>query len=353
MYKDTKCVGIIFGGASGEHDISIKSAITIINALREGINKRRYKTIPIYIDLDGRWWTSETAKAALSKGSALESKDLSSPLTQKGFLGFAEEHKNIDVWFPMLHGPNGEDGSIQGLLQLTNKPFVGSGVLGSALGLDKIAMKAAFKAANLPQVRYISAESNEIEQSNLVNSLIERIEKKLDYPYFIKPANLGSSVGISKAKNREELILGLKIAGNFDQRIIIEEGLNVRELECAVLGHKEIKISEVGEVNLNSEWYDYDAKYNQGSSKSTIPADIKDEVRYKVQDLTLKACKAICAYGLGRVDFFYNENDGTILINEINTLPGFTNQSMYPNLWRASGINLPELVSHLIDSATN
>jgi len=344
-------VGIVFGGKSGEHNVSIKSALTIINALKEKSNSYKYDFFPIYIDLKGRWWGSKISQKALDKESALELEDLKIVTSEEGFKELPQGHENIDVWFPVLHGPNGEDGSVQGIFQLINKPFVGSGVLGSALGMDKIAMKAAFKSANLPQVNYMAAYRKELQKNNLLKELIARLENSIKYPLFIKPANLGSSVGITKAKNQEELIKGLIKASEFDERIIVEEGIIARELECAVLGHQELKISEVGEIHCHSEWFDYDAKYSQNITNSTIPAKIPGRIKEKIQNLTIKACNVICATGIARVDFFYDDKNNNIFINEINTLPGFTKQSMYPSLWAATGMPLAELVSHLIETA--
>ena len=353
MRKSRICVGVVFGGKSGEHDVSIQSAKTVLAALKEGINEKVYKLFPIYIDLEGRWWGPPLAKEVLRNGSALSNKDLPQPIPPQGFRSFPEGHEAIDIWYPVIHGPNGEDGTIQGLFKLTGKPFIGPGVLASALGMDKIAMKAAFYSEGIPQVKYISLESKELTSDHLQQNLINRIESKIKYPYFVKPANLGSSVGISKVGNKKELINGLIKASKLDKRIIVEEGIIARELECAILGHNEIKISEVGEINIQSDWYDYEAKYLKSKNITIIPAKIPMKVKKRVQDLTLKACNAISAKGLARVDFFYDEKNDDVLINEINTLPGFTMQSMYPSLWEASGIPLPKLVSHLIETAQN
>ena len=352
MVKNKTSVGIIFGGKSGEHDVSIKSALTIINALGSGTNLNTYKVVPIYIDLQGRWWDSKIANDALKKKSAIQEDQMPIPIPEAGFKTLPINHDDIDIWFPVLHGPNGEDGTVQGLLKLIGKPFIGSGVLGSALGMDKIAMKAAFKAAELPQVNFIAIEDMDLYKDSLLQNLLNEIEKKLKYPCFIKPANLGSSVGISKAENQKEVIQGIKKALSLDKRIIIEESVQGRELECAALGNQDMKISEVGEVNLKgSEWYDYKTKYSNQSNSPIIPAQIPEEVKKEIQNLTYQACKAISAKGIARVDFFYIEKNNKLFINEINTLPGFTEQSMYPSLWEASGLTIQQLVAQLVDSA--
>ena len=346
------CVGVIFGGKSGEHNVSIKSAITVINGLQEDINYNKYKVIPIYIDIEGRWWGSDISNHALKKGLALETSEFKCPLPLPGFRSLPIEHDEIDIWFPVLHGPNGEDGTIQGLLKLIGKPFVGSGVLGSALGMDKISMKAAFKQAGIPQVKYISVEKKSLNNQDKFNQLINKIEDELKYPCFIKPANLGSSVGITKAINKDDLLNGINKASILDKRIIIEEGVNARELECGALGNGEIKISEVGEINLqSSDWYDYETKYSDQNASLLIPAPISRNIKEKIQRLTQQACDAISVNGIARVDFFYVEANDEIFINEINTLPGFTSTSMYPNLWKASGFTIPQLLAYLVESA--
>ncbi len=344
-------VGVVFGGASKEHNVSIKSATTIINALKRGINASRYEVIPIYIDLKGSWWPSDIAEKTLKKGSALDKNELPSTLSTYGFKGFPKDTDKVEIWYPVLHGPNGEDGTVQGLFTLTGKAFVGCGVLASALGMDKLSMKAAFESANLPQVPYCPAEANDLLEENTKINLIKKLELQIGYPCFIKPANLGSSLGITKAINREDLIEGLSIAANLDSRIVVEKAVIAKELECAVLGGLELKASPIGEIRFDSDWYDYATKYSQGSNQTIIPAPLPEHVRVKIQKLTLQACKAITVQGMARVDFFYQEETDKIWINEINTLPGFTSKSMYPMLWEAAGISLEQLVSKLIEGA--
>ena len=264
---------------------------------------------------------------------------------------FPKESNKVDVWFPALHGPNGEDGVIQGLFKLTGKPFVGSGTLGSSLGMDKIAMKSIFKSFNLPQAPYIYLHKENLLNKLFMNSIFDEIEKIINYPCFIKPANLGSSIGITKAYSKQELITGIEIAAKYDERIIIEKNIEGRELECGVLGKSIMKSSVVGEVKFQTDWYTYESKYNENLSSTIIPADLNIDISNKIQKLAIEACKAINAFGLARVDFFYQENTQQIYINEVNTLPGFTKTSMYPMLWEASGLKLEKLVASLIETA--
>ena len=341
--QQSKVVGLIFGGASGEHDVSIRSAATVAEGLSSGANKERYRVQHVYIDRQGRWWGDATARQVLSSGQALAD-DGSRP----GFSGFPDGCLEVEIWYPVLHGPNGEDGTIQGLFSLMQRPFVGSGVLGSAVGMDKLAMKAAFSAAGLPQGPYRPVLASELVSNS---QLLEELETQLGYPCFIKPANLGSSVGISKATNRSELQAGLDLAASHDSRLLVEKGLQVRELECAVLGGQHLKASVLGEVSFDADWYDYETKYSSGLSSTQIPADLPEAISSRAQLLAIEAVQAVGASGLSRVDFFYEEASGSLLINEINTLPGFTSQSMYPMLWNASGVPLEELVHQLLELA--
>ena len=341
--QQSKVVGLIFGGASGEHDVSIRSAATVAEGLASGANKERYRVQHVYIDRQGRWWGDATARQVLSSGQALAD-DGSRP----GFSGFPDGCLEVEIWYPVLHGPNGEDGTIQGLFSLMQRPFVGSGVLGSAVGMDKLAMKAAFSAAGLPQGPYRPVLASELGSNS---QLLEELETQLGYPCFIKPANLGSSVGISKATNRSELQAGLDLAASHDSRLLVEKGLQVRELECAVLGGQHLKASVLGEVSFDADWYDYETKYSSGLSSTQIPADLPEAISSRAQLLAIEAVQAVGASGLSRVDFFYEEASGSLLINEINTLPGFTSQSMYPMLWKASGVPLEELVHQLLELA--
>ena len=344
-------IGVVFGGASGEHAVSIRSAITVINALQEGENRDHFEVIPIYIDQAGRWWPEQIANGVLEQKQPPADDSLPQPLPPAGFRSLPINNDRVDVWFPVLHGPNGEDGTVQGLFTLMGQSYVGSGVLGSAVGMDKLAMKAAFASAGLPQVPYVGMNAADLNHPERQNKLIARIESELRYPCFVKPANMGSSVGISKARDRDQLLAGLQEAARHDTRLVVERGVSARELECAVLGRQQLKASVVGEISFDADWYDYDTKYTDGCSQTLIPAPLPAQVSAQVQAIALQACIAVHAYGLARVDVFYDEHSGEIWLNEINTLPGFTSQSMYPMLWEASGIALPELVAQLVHTA--
>jgi D-alanine-D-alanine ligase len=341
-------VGLLFGGRSGEHEVSINSARSIRSALISEGNAEKYDVIPFYIEKNGVWRAGEVAARVLETGKPLPS----DTETKANLWQFPPEAIDIDVWFPILHGPNGEDGTVQGLLTLARVPFAGSGVLGSALGMDKIAMKVAFAAAGLPQVKYKAVTRSQIWSNPCIfPKLCDEIEVEIGYPCFIKPANLGSSVGIAKARTRNELEAALDSAASYDRRIIIEAGVNAREIECAVLGNDHPKASVVGEITFIGDFYDYEAKYTDGRSSMVIPANIPDEIADRIREMAVEAFEAVDAAGLSRVDFFYVESTGEIFINEINTLPGFTNFSMYPRMWEATGLAFPDLVHTLIQLA--
>lgn len=341
-------IGLLFGGRSGEHEVSINSAKAIAKALESESNQQKYAVFPFYIEKNGVWQSPEIARPVLDSGKPI----LSDTATKQKLWQFPPQVTEIDVWFPTLHGPNGEDGTLQGLLQLMQCPYVGSGVLGSAVGMDKIAMKTAFAAVGLPQVKYMAINRAQIYSNPCVfPKLCDEIEEKLGYPCFVKPANLGSSVGISKARTRPELEKALDEAASYDRRIIVEAGVNAREVECAVLGNDSPSASVVGEIIFNGDFYDYEAKYTDGRSQMVIPAAIPPQVSAQIQEMAVKAFTAVDAAGLGRVDFFYVETTGEVFINEINTLPGFTAFSMYPQMWQASGISFPTLVDQLIQLA--
>jgi D-alanine-D-alanine ligase len=346
-------IGLVFGGASGEHAVSIRSAQTVLRGLESGANPQRYRVMPLYIDRRGRWWPSAVAGPVLRSGRPASADDLPArdgPADDtEGFRGLPAGSEAVDVWFPVLHGPNGEDGTIQGLFTLMRQPFVGSGVLGSAVGMDKQAMKAAFAAAGLPQVPYRCTTRAELERDG--EALAARIAAELGFPCFVKPANLGSSVGISRCADRAELLEGLRQASGYDPRLVVEQGVRARELECAVLGGDELQASVVGEIRFDGSWYDYESKYGPGHSQTVIPAELPPEVSERVRRLALAGCRAVAAAGLARMDFFYDEAAGQLWVNEINTLPGFTSQSMFPMLWQASGVPLDELVHRLITLA--
>jgi len=355
-------VGLLFGGRSGEHEVSISSARAISQALSVEPNASKYEILPFYIQKDGCWLAGEVPQQILGSSIPLLESQQSTPDTEQ--LISHSKHQiqspwqsvsqvaEVDVWFPILHGPNGEDGTIQGLLTLMQVPFVGSGVLGSAMGMDKVAMKMAFAHVGLPQVKYIALSRSQIWSNPCVfPKLCDEIETYLDYPCFVKPANLGSSVGIAKVRSRHELETALDNAASYDRRIIVEAGVAARELECAVLGNDQPKASAVGEITYDSDFYDFETKYTEGRANLLIPAPVPDHITRNIQEMALQAFASVDAAGLARVDFFYVEATGEVLINEINTIPGFTVTSMYPQLWAHSGVSFPELVDQLIQLA--
>ncbi|WP_017653256.1 D-alanine--D-alanine ligase family protein [Fortiea contorta] len=353
-------VGLLFGGRSGEHEVSISSAKAIATALNAEPNASKYEILPFYIQKDGRWLGGEEPQHLLGSSVALpespspdHNQIVSDPQNQiLSPWQSPSQVAEVDVWLPILHGPNGEDGTIQGLLTLMQTPFVGSGVLGSALGMDKIAMKMAFDQAGLPQVKYQAITRAQVWSNPCVfPKLCDEIEAVIGYPAFVKPANLGSSVGIAKVRSRQELEAALDNAATYDRRLIVEAGVVAREVECAVLGNDQPQASVVGEITYDSDFYDYETKYTAGKADLLIPAPLPDAITHQIQDMALQAFAAVDAAGLARVDFFYVEATGEVLINEINTFPGFTATSMYPQLWAHSGIPFPELVDRLIQLA--
>ncbi|ERN42312.1 D-alanine--D-alanine ligase [Rubidibacter lacunae KORDI 51-2] len=340
-------VGLLFGGRSGEHEVSIRSAGAIAQALRHTDNTARYEVLPVYIQKNGIWQTGDAAARVLAAGIAPTNE------TEGSLWEFPSDCRAIDVWFPILHGPNGEDGTVQGLLSLMQLPHVGSGVLGSAAGMDKLAMKSIFAAAGLAQVQYRGVTRSQVcFNSQALPQVCSDIESALGYPCFVKPANLGSSVGISKVRSRAELTMALDHAASFDRRIIIEAAVPTpREIECAVLGNEEPQTSCVGEISFDSDFYDYATKYIPGRADLQIPAQLPESAILRVRALALQAFEALDLAGLARVDFFYCEATDEVLINEVNSLPGFTATSMYPLLWEASGLPFPQLVDRLVQLA--
>ncbi len=326
---------LLCGGKSGEHEVSLSSARSVLAAAGES-----FEITPLVITTSGGFLSLEESQKALADTSTspiAEVKDLSKLPTA-----------SFDVVFPLLHGPYGEDGAVQGLLKLLNIPFVGSDVLASAVGMDKLMMKAVFKAQNLPQVPYQGVKRDlwEREPEKVLDDLVE-----LGFPVFVKPANLGSSVGISKAKNKDGLILALQEAAKHDRRIIVEKGIKARELEVAILGNDNPQASVVGEISFSSDFYDYETKYTNGQAKLIIPANLPKELSDKCRSIAIAAFEAIDGAGLARVDFFYEESADKLYLNEINTMPGFTTTSMYPKLWEASGLPYNALVERLIELA--
>ncbi|ASC74210.1 D-alanyl-alanine synthetase [Halomicronema hongdechloris C2206] len=343
-------IGLLFGGCSGEHEVSIASARAIAEALAKDGNDNAYEVRLVYIAKDGSWHGPETAEQVLQTAEPLVTRGNGGATLAR--LPVLEQVNQIDVWFPILHGPNGEDGTVQGVLTLMQQPFVGSGVLGSALGMDKIAMKMAFAQAGLPQVDYMAVNRSQVwSNACVLPKLCDRIEAQLGYPCFVKPANLGSSVGISKVRSRDQLETALDNAASYDRRLIVEAAVTAREVECAVLGNDMPQASVVGEISFDSDFYDYDTKYTAGQAALQIPAPLPETISRQIQAYAVQAVQAVDAAGLARVDFFYVETTGQVLINEINTLPGFTATSMYPRLWQASGLSFPALVDRLIQLA--
>ncbi|MDP9263461.1 MAG: D-alanine--D-alanine ligase [Acidobacteriota bacterium] len=372
-------VGVLFGGRSGEHEVSLLSAASVI----EAIDKKKYEVVPIGITKQGRWVTSGPAQqllqgkgagkplragdpaattpaAVLAKGEGIivppepltaEKRSLTPFEESAAEDGRATHAIAVDVIFPVLHGTFGEDGTIQGLLELADLAYVGAGVLGSACGMDKDVMKRLFAAARLPMVKHVTLLRGDWERDPKAARRL--IEKKLRYPVFVKPANLGSSVGISKVHGGRELAAAMDAAGSYDRKIIVEQGVGgakgkAREIECSVLGNDQPRASVAGEIVPAQEFYDYNAKYLDEGSKLLIPAKIPLAQQKKVQQMAIAAFQAVDCAGLARVDFLMDPKSGRIYVNEINTMPGFTSISMYPKLWAATGIAYPELIDRLI-----
>jgi D-alanine-D-alanine ligase len=334
-------VGILFGGRSGEHEVSLLSAASILKA----IDRKKFDVVPLGITKQGRWVTGTNADRLLA-GKPLTG-------TSRSLLP-SPDALAVDVIFPVLHGTFGEDGTVQGLLELAGVPYVGSGVLGSSAGMDKAIMKSLFKDAGLPIVADVVVSRAAIEKD--AKSVTQLVERRLRYPVFAKPANLGSSVGISKVHNRAELLPALRLAAQYDHKIIVEQGasaqgVKARELEVAVLGNHDAKASVVGEIIPGKEFYDYEAKYLSDGSVPVIPARVPKTLSEKVRKFALMAFQACDLSGLARVDFLLDPATGDLFLNEVNTLPGFTSISMYPKLWEASGLAYKDLITRLIELA--
>ena len=354
-----KRVVILFGGKSVEHEVSIISATSIYRAL----DKTKFDVTLIGIDKRGKWLLPDESKQ-LAGSSNPKLVSLNKTGEQVSLLPYDSENKNlislklnstlnnqVDIIIPVLHGPNGEDGTIQGLLELSNVPFVGSGVLGSALCMDKDMAKRIMRDAGIPIVPYLCYKRNEFKINS--NKMIDEAEKKFGYPYFEKPANLGSSVGVEKIKNRDEALIKLKKSFQFDTKILIEKAIDAREIECAILGNNDPAASIVGEIIPQGEFYNYEAKYiDENGAELLIPApNITSDQLKKFQNYATLAFKSLECFGLARVDFFLDKISGEIFLNEVNTFPGFTPISMYPKLWEASGVTNSELLNKLIELA--
>jgi D-alanine-D-alanine ligase len=363
-------VGVLYGGRSGEHEVSLASAAAVFAHL----DKTRYEPVAIRIEKDGRWTLADRPPTAMSAGEVIEQARLDAARPVRGgrevhFVARPSEETilsidrsqprgedlgqamvtglNLDVIFPVLHGPYGEDGTIQGLLELANVPYVGAGVLASAVGMDKAVMKVIFAARGLPVCAYRVVLRPEWERRR--ETIPRELERSLGLPMFVKPANLGSSVGISKAKDHAGLVEAIDLAGSFDRKIVIEAAVpDAREIECAVLGNDDPQASVAGEVIPSREFYDYEAKYIDEGSKVVIPADLPPDIVEEVQKLSVAAFRAIDGAGMARVDFLLSRATGEIFVNEVNTIPGFTTISMFAKLWAASGVEYPALLDRLV-----
>lgn len=347
-------VGVLFGGRSGEHEVSLASARSVLAA----IDRDKYEPVPIGITRAGQWLIVDAPDMLLASEvrPELSKADEAVPdVSHHGIIraapggGLIQHETAVDVVFPLLHGPYGEDGTVQGLLEMADLPYVGAGVLSSAISMDKVYMKKLFEAAGIPGVSYQVVMRRDFQR--MPGEVIDRVESALTYPMFVKPANLGSSVGISKVHHSEELHHALAVAARYDRRIIVEQGINAREIECSVMGNDDPMVSVPGEVLSRHEWYDYESKYTEGLAELRIPASVTGEQTKRAQELARRAFIEVDAAGLARVDFFVRRSDGEVLVNEINTMPGFTSTSMYPKLWEASGVPYTELIDRLIQLA--
>lgn len=344
-----KRLGVIFGGTSTEHEVSIVSGTSVI----KNLNKEKYEIYPIYIDKAGEWYEFELDNKTYRVGDEI--------VGTKKIENIWNYLKTMDILFPVLHGLQGEDGTIQGMFELLKIPYVGTRVLGSSVCMDKVYSKIIFEKAKLNQAKYVYIRKFEdkyiyinedfSEEVLDIQETVNKIMEKIDFPMFVKPSNSGSSVGISKAKNKDELINSIIEASKFDKKILIEENINGREIECAVLGNEEVKASVLGEILPAEAFYSFSAKYQNSDSKTVEAPDLPEELTKRVRELAVKAYKAADCQGLSRVDFFVDDKENKIYINEINTLPGFTEISMYPKLWEKSGLTYTELLDKLIELA--
>jgi len=348
--KEPKRIAVLYGGVSGEHEVSVRSAQSVMRALQEA----GYDVLPVYIGKDGAWRLDGGRQ--LSPGAALPmlsgaegAASGGRPLLPGGSDSAASASTSdsaADLVFPVLHGTLGEDGALQGLLEVAEMPYVGSGVLGSAVGMDKIAQKLLLRASGLPVVDFATTTRAEIRRD--VEAVADRLERGFEFPMFVKPANLGSSVGITKARTRAELRPALLAASRYDRRVIVEQGVDARELEVSVLGNDEPAASAVGEVIPGREFYDYEAKYADAGSRTEVPANIPADLSERVRGLAIEAFLALDLAGMARVDFLLDRHTGDLYLSEANTIPGFTDISMFAKLWGAGGLDFPALVSQLV-----
>lgn len=346
-----RTVAVIFGGQSSEHEVSRTSAVLMLHAL----DPEKYQVLPVGITKKGQWLIYNGPVEHVKTGEWEKygvPVSLSPDATKKCFLKIVNDTVKeipVDVVVPVLHGAWGEDGTIQGLLEMAQIPYVGCGVLASAVSMDKVFTKLIAKSVRIPQAKYLWVHKYDLDQKR--EKIMDQAEKKLGYPCFVKPSNAGSSVGISKAKNRTELSRALDYAAGYDRKVIIEEAIDAREFECAVLGNEEIMVSGVGEILSAAEFYDYDAKYNNSASRTVIPAQIEQDKVEEMRRIARKIFRAVDGSGLARVDFFIDKHTGKVLFNELNTMPGFTPISMYPMLWEAAGMKNREMMDRFIELA--
>ena len=344
-------VGVLFGGRSGEHEVSLASASSVIRAL----DPEKYEAVPIGISKDGRWLVGSGAQKLLpevlrsGQRVVLPPDPSAAALVPLGESSSSRPNLKVDVVFPVLHGTFGEDGTVQGLLELAGLPYVGAGVLASAVGMDKEVQKRLFLQERLPVADFLCVPRTEWERKP--EHVQRAVMKKFRFPVFVKPATLGSSVGMTKAHNRRELPVAMNVAAEFAQKILVERAIRGREIEVAVLGNEDLRASVPGEIVPHREFYDYAAKYLEEGTRLIIPARLSKAQVKKFQDFAVRAFRSIDGYGMARVDFFLEKRTGKIYVNEVNTIPGFTSISMYPKLWEATGIPYRELIDRLIELA--
>ena len=368
-------IGVVYGGRSGEHEVSLASAAAIFSQL----DPKRYDAVPIFVDKTGRWSLADAIPVTMSAGEIIQNQEAKGSLnaaiqpSEAHFVTYPSDETivtisrdnstmgqsvdravvrglSLDIIFPIIHGPFGEDGTLQGLLELANVPFVGSGVLASALAMDKSMSKVVFSAHNLPLVPHVVVKGSEWEAAS--DTVANKVDQDFSYPVFVKPSNLGSSIGVSRVTNKEELRTALSIAYSLDETLLVEAAVvNAREIECSVLGNESPITSVPGEVIPSGEFYDYESKYLDSRSQLLIPADLSAQLSDKVRDLSVKAFLALGCAGMARVDFLLDQADGNLYLNEVNTLPGFTTISQYAKLWEATGLAYSELLDRLIELA--
>lgn len=346
MNLKNKIIAVVFGGPSGEHEVSCKSAKTIVEALQNN----EYKVFPIGVSKKGRWY----GPVSLEDIVAFDEKKYENyemilphvPEAKPFYLKDINQKLEIDVYFPIIHGSYGEDGHLQALFEMCHLPYVGTGAAGSVVGMDKVYMRDILKAHAIPQTDYCAVRRYDVEHQ--LNHVLDRLEQELPYPMFVKPARMGSSVGISKVQNRDELAKGLVIAGRYDGKLIVERGVHAREIEIAVMGNFNADAAEPGEIISSGTFYDYDAKYVSNESKTLVPTSLEEKQKDAILQMAKDVFEILDLRGFSRVDFFIDRDTNEILLNEVNTLPGFTTISMFPMMWQASGVTLIEIIERLL-----